>query len=83
MTKVAEAEAWVHRSRQVIHNHLLIQLLSAIAIIMPLPIATFIFWTAFGLASPIVIQSFVALWATATIVYVTMAIYVRIEHGKL
>lgn len=83
MTKLAEAEVWVHRSRQVIHNHLLIQLLSAIAIIMPLPTATFIFWTAFGLASPIVIQSFVALWATATIVYVTMAIYVRIEQGKL
>jgi len=83
MTKLAEAEVWVHRSRHVIHNHLLIQLLSAIAIIMPLPTATFIFWTAFGLASPIVIQSFVALWATATIVYVTMAIYVRIEQGKL
>jgi hypothetical protein len=83
MTKLVEAEAWVRRNKRMIQNQLFIQLLSVIAIVVPLPIAVFVFWTAFGLASPLVIQSFVGLWAAATIVYVTKTIYARIERRKL
>jgi hypothetical protein len=66
-----------------IHNQPLIQFLSVIAIIVPLPIATLVFWTAFGLASPLVIQSLVGSWAAAMIIYASVAIYTRMEHRKL
>jgi hypothetical protein len=66
-----------------IHNQPLIQFLSVIAIIVPLPIATLVFWTAFGLASPLVIQSLVGSWAAAMITYACIAVYSRIEHRKL
>jgi hypothetical protein len=83
MTKLAEAEAWVRRNKRMIHNQPLIQFLSVIAIIVPLPIATLIFWTAFGLASPLVIQSLIGLWAATMIIYASMAIYTRMERRKL
>jgi hypothetical protein len=83
MTKLAEAEAWVRRNKRMIHNQPLIQFLSVIAIIVPLPIATLIFWTAFGLASPLVIQSLIGLWVAAITIYASMAIYTRIERRKL
>ena len=79
---MTEAEAWVHRSRRMIHNQPLIQLLSVIAITVPLPIAAFVFWAAFGLASPLVIQSLIGLWAAAMIVFATMTIYTKIERRK-
>lgn len=66
-----------------IHNQPLIQFLSVLAVIVPLPIATLVFWTAFGLASPLVIQSLVGSWAAAMIIYASRAIYTRIEHRKL
>jgi hypothetical protein len=66
-----------------IHNQLLIQLLSATAIIVPLPIAAFIFWAAFGLASSLVIQSFIGIWAATMIIYAAMTIYAKIERRKL
>lgn len=83
MTRLAEAEAWVRRNRRLIHNQPLIQFLSVIAIIMPLPIAILVFWTAFGLASPLVIQSLIGAWAAAMIIYASVAVYTRIEHRKL
>jgi len=66
-----------------IHNQVLIQLLSVIAIIVPLPMAALVFWTVFGLASPLVLQSLIGLWAATMIIYATMAIYTKIERRKL
>ena len=66
-----------------IHNQPLIQLLSVIAIIVPLPIATLVFWTTFALASPLIIQSLVCSWAAAIIIYASAAVYTRIERRKL
>lgn len=66
-----------------IQNQPLIQFLSVIAIIVPLPLATLVFWTAFGLASPLVIQSLVGSWAAAMIIYALVAAYTRIERRKL
>jgi hypothetical protein len=66
-----------------IHNQPFIQFLSVIAIIVPLPIAALVFWTAFGLASPLVIQSLIGLWAAVMIIYASVAVYARIERGKL
>jgi hypothetical protein len=83
MTRLAEAEAWVRRNRRLIHNQPLIQFLSVIAIIMPLPMATLVFWAAFGLASPLVIQSLIGAWTAAIIIYASMAVYTKIEHRKL
>jgi cobalamin biosynthesis protein CobD/CbiB len=70
MAKLAEAEVWVRRSRQVIHNQPLIQLLGVLAIIVPLPLAMSLFWFAFSSAAAI--QSLVGLWAVATMTYVTL-----------
>jgi len=83
MTKLAEAEAWVRRSKRMIHNQVLIQLLSVIAIIVPLPMAALVFWTAFGLASPLILPSLIGLWAATMIIYAAMAIYTKIERRKL
>lgn len=66
-----------------IHNQVLIQLLSVIAIIVPLPMAALVFWTVFGLASPLVLPSLIGLWAATMIIYATMAIYTKIERRKL
>jgi hypothetical protein len=83
MTKLAEAEAWVRRSRRMIHNQLLIQVFSILAIVVPLPMVTLIFWTAFGLASPLVIRSLIGLWAAAMIIYAATAVYTMIQRRKL
>lgn len=65
-----------------IHNQSLIQFLSIIAIIAPLPIATFVFWATFSLASPFVIQSLIGSWAAAMIIYASAVVYTRIEHRR-
>ena len=73
MAKLVEAEAWVRRSRQVIHNQPLIQLLGVLAIIVPLPLAMSAFWIAFSSAAAI--QSLIGLWAAATMTYVFLEIH--------
>jgi hypothetical protein len=55
-----------------IHNQPLIQLLSVLAIVTPLPLTMSVFWFAFS--SAVAIQSLVGLWAAATMTYVTMEI---------
>jgi hypothetical protein len=80
MTREAEAEALVRGRKRTIHSQLLIQFLAVLAIATPLPITALVFWAAFGLAQPIVIQSIAALWATTTIVYFGMSIYTRIKQ---
>jgi hypothetical protein len=82
MTKQAEAEAFVNKSRRVIHNQSLIQLLAVFAIAMPLPLTGLIFWTAFGLSSPIIAQTMATLWIAATIVYVASTTYVKARQRK-
>jgi len=77
MAKLVEAEAWVHRSRQMIHNQLLVQLLSAVAIVIPLPVAISVLWLAFS--SAMVIQSLIGLWAAVTMTYGSVEIHNRIQ----
>lgn len=60
-----------------IHNQTLIQLLSVVAIVMPLPVAMSVFWPAFS--SVIVIQNLVGLWAAATMTYVSFKIRNRVQ----
>jgi hypothetical protein len=79
MAKLAEAEVWVRRSRQVIHNQPLIQFLGVLAIIVPLPLAMSLFWFAFS--SAVAIQSLVGLWAGAAMTYVTLEIRNAIRDG--
>jgi len=83
MTREAEAEAWVRRSRKALHNQFLIQILAVLAIVVPLPLVAVVFWAAFGLASPMVIQGFLVLWATATVTYAATMVYTRIRDRKL
>jgi hypothetical protein len=80
MTREAEAEAWVRGRKRTIHSQLLIQFFAVLAIAAPLPITALVFWAAFGLALPLVIQSIVALWVITTIVYFGMSIYTRIKQ---
>jgi len=80
MAKLVEAEAWVHRSRQMIHNQLLVQLLSVVAIVIPLPVAISVLWLAFS--SAMVIQSLIGLWAAATMTYVSVEIHNRIQDRE-
>jgi len=77
MAKLAEVEVWVRRSRQMIHNQPLIQLLSVLAIIVPLPLAVFMFWFAFS--SAVAIQSLIGLWAVAMLTYVTLEIHKGVQ----
>jgi hypothetical protein len=77
MAKLAEVEVWVRRSRQMIHNQLLIQLLSVLAIIVPLPLAVSMFWFAFS--SAVAIQSLIGLWAVAMMTYVTLEIHKGVQ----
>lgn len=83
MTREAEAEAWVHRSRRVVHSQFLIQVLAVLAIVTPLPLVAVTFWAVFGLASPIVIRSIFALWAAATVTYAALSMYTRIRQREL
>jgi len=77
MAKLAEAEAWVRRSRQMIHNQPLIQLLSVLTIIVPLPLAMSVFWFAFS--SAVAIQSLIGLWAAAAMIHVTLEIHQEVQ----
>jgi uncharacterized RDD family membrane protein YckC len=83
MTREAEAEAWVRRGRRAVHNQFFIQALAVLAIVVPLPLVATIFWAVFGLASPMIIQGIVVLWAAATIAYAALFVYTRIRQGKL
>jgi hypothetical protein len=80
MTREAEVEAWLRGRKRTIHSQLLIQFLAVLAIATPLPITALVFWAAFSLDLPFVIQSIVALWAITAIVYVGMSIYIRIKQ---
>ena len=81
MTREDEAEAWVRGKKRVIHNQLFIQLLAVLAIVVPLPLVAVIFWVVFGLASPLIIQGIVVLWAIATIAYAVLFVYAKIRQG--
>jgi len=83
MTREAEAEAWVRKGRRAVHNQFLIQVLAVLAIVVPLPVVVAVFWAVFGLASPLIIQGIVVLWAAATIVYAALLVYTRIRQGNL
>lgn len=81
MTREDEAEAWVRGKKWVVHNQLFIQLLAVLAIVVPLPLVAVIFWAVFGLASPLVIQGIVVLWAVATIAHAALFVYSKIRQG--
>jgi hypothetical protein len=83
MTREAEAEAWVHRSRRAVHNQFLIQSLAVLAIVAPLPLVVVTFWAVFGLASPIVIRGILAFWIIATLAYAAMSVYARTRRMEL
>jgi hypothetical protein len=81
-TMAEQAEVWIRKSRRMIHNQLLIQLFAVLAITLPLLFAALMFWTTFGIASPIVIQSLLGLWTATTVVYVASSIYVRTKQRE-
>jgi hypothetical protein len=80
MTKEAEIEAWIRGRKRIIHNQYLIQALTVLAMIVPLPLTSLLFWIVFGLGLPIVIQGIVSSWLAATIIYVVWSAYVRIKQ---
>jgi hypothetical protein len=80
MTKEAEIEAWIRGRKRIIHNQHLIQALTVLAMMVPLPLTSFIFWIVFGLGLPIVIQGIVLSWLAATIIYIVWSAYVRIKQ---
>jgi|GEM_PF-2082285 len=83
MTKEAEVEAWVRRrSRRIIHNQLLIQVLAVLAIVVPFPLAALIFWVVFGVGSPVIIQSIITLWVAVTVIYAALCVYIKIKQKK-
>jgi hypothetical protein len=82
MTREDEAEAWVRKSRRVVHNQFLIGVLAVLAIAIPLPLVMTIFWAVFGLASPVIIQCVIVTWAATTAVYAALAAYARIRQRK-
>jgi hypothetical protein len=81
MTREDEAEAWVRGKKRVVHNQLFIQVLAVLAIVVPFPLVAVIFWVVFGLASPLIIQGIVVLWAIATIAYAALFVYAKIRQG--
>jgi hypothetical protein len=83
MTREDEAEAWVRKSRRVVHNQFLIGVLAVLAIAMPLPLIMTVFWAMFGLGSPVIIQCVIVLWVAATVVYAALAAYARRRQRKL
>jgi len=83
VTREAEAEAWVSRSRRSVQNQFLIQALAVLAIVAPLPLVAVTFWAVFGLASPIIVRGIFALWAAATITYAALSVYTRMRQRKL
>jgi polyferredoxin len=83
MTRQAEAEALFNESRKIIHNQVLIRLLAVLAIMLPLPLSAWVFLGAFGLQSPYVIQGTAFLWLLVTIVYFTLALYVKAKQRNL
>jgi len=80
MTKEAEIEAWIRGRKRIIHNQYLIQALTVLAMIVPLPLTSLVFWIVFGLGLPIVIQGIVSSWLAAAIIYVVWSAYVRIKQ---
>jgi hypothetical protein len=68
MTGEAEVEAWVRGRKRIIHNQHLIQVLTVLAMILPLPFTAFVFWVAFGLGLPIVLQGIVSFWACSSVI---------------
>jgi hypothetical protein len=83
MTREDEAEAWVRKSRRVVHNQFLIEVLAVLAIAIPLPLVMTVFWAMFGLGSPVIIQGIIVLWAATTVIYAALATYARIRQRKL
>ena len=81
MTREDEAEAWVRGKKRVVHNQLFIQVLAVLAIVTPFPLVAVMFWVVFGLASPLIIQGIVVLWAIVTIAYAGLFVYAKIRQG--
>jgi hypothetical protein len=79
MTREAEAEAWVRKPKRMIHNQSLIQVLTVLILVLPLPCTGLLFWLLFAY-SAIAVQSVVALWAVTMMVYGGMTVYVRIKQ---
>jgi len=82
MSRKAEAEAWTRRKRRVIRNQPLIQLFATLAVVMPLPLVTLIFWVVFFVASPMIIQGMAIAWAATVTIYFTLTMYIRIKQRK-
>lgn len=67
------------KPRRIIQNQLLIQLLIILSIVIPIPLATVIFWLIFGVAPAIVIPSILVVWVAGSVSYAVIRLWAKLE----